>query len=555
MINVTTPPNVAVGSVVTYGGDLSNAKVKADLIASGWLPCDGSSYPQSEYPELFAVISLAHGGDGSNFNVPNVTDRFVRGTNGNSNNDPDRDGRTAAAPGGATGDNVGSLQGSATALPHNRWTLSEDGDHVHQYQHLSTEMHEAWNGSTDRMARWNQTVTVGAAGAHFHSMEGGDPATVPINVALFWIIRAKPAPAAGATPAAALSAFAGSASASSPAGWLYCNGVSLALGTASQAFSSAIGSNFGGDGTTVFNLPDLRGQFTRGTNHGTGRDPDAAKRFNIMGGGNTGDNVGSAQDYATGNGATPITIASAGDHQHAVAGVPANDHQAAKGASGPLAYNTMEWTDNWTNTSSIGNHSHSVSGGDKETRPTNIYLDWVVAADNIADAPPIGTIMAYAGDMTVLSNLSALLAEGWVPCNGMKLRKNDPNYAALLNVIGTTFGGDNLNFFAPDLRGRFVIGAGGALGGAIGKIQTVSLTGQPKNPFVTTPIGDHTHTLYGPPSDTHVIDVVIGWDLAENNDGQTASSLAGAHTHSITSGGDAESRPINVNVDYIIRFK
>ena len=81
------------------------------------------------------------------------------------------------------------------------------------------------------------------------------------------------------------------------------------------------------------------------------------------------------------------------------------------------------------------------------------------------------------------------------------------------------------------------------------------MTGQPQTPFATTPMGDHNHTLYGPPSETHVIDVVAGWDLAENNDAPTASSVAGKHTHSITSGGDAESRPINVNVDYIIRFK
>ena len=76
MINITTPPNVAVGSVVMYGGDLSNAKVRADLIASGWLPCDGSSYPQTKYPELFAVIGLANGGDRSNFNVIFFIEKF-----------------------------------------------------------------------------------------------------------------------------------------------------------------------------------------------------------------------------------------------------------------------------------------------------------------------------------------------------------------------------------------------------------------------------------------------------------------------------------------------
>jgi microcystin-dependent protein len=557
-MNTTKDANVAIGSVVMFGGDLTNATIKANLLAAGWLPCDGTAYSQETYPELFGVIGYAHGGSGGHFNVPDLTDRFVRGTNGDANIDPDRDARTAAAAGGATGNNVGSVQGSATSLPNTPWTLLQDGKHHHDYQHLSTTMHEAWSGSTDVMARWNKTVIVGAAGGHFHTVVGGDAATVPVNVALYWLIRAKPAAGAGTTPAAALSAFGASAAGVAPTGWLYCNGAAQVLANASPAFASAIGSNFGGDGVTVFNVPDLRGQFARGTSHGTGRDPDAAKRFSIMGGGNTGDNVGSAQSDATGNGSSPFSIAPAGKHQHAVSGIPANDHHAAYGASGPAAYNTMEWTDDWTSTTDDGNngeHTHSVTGGDKETRPANAYLDWIVADDNIADAPPVGTIMAYAGDVTAISNLLALLNAGWIPCTGSKLGKSDPANKALFDVIGTTFGADKLNFYVPDLRGRFVMGAGGTLGGPIGEIQAASWTGLPQTPFTTSPVGNHTHELYGPPSDTHTIDVVAGWDLAENNDSPTSSTLAGEHTHTISGGGDAESRPVNVNVDFIIRLK
>jgi microcystin-dependent protein len=554
-MNTTSNANLALGSVVMFAGDLTKPTIKTNLLAAGWLPCDGSSCSTTDYAELFAVIGYAHGGSGGAFNVPDLRDRFVRGTNGGANVDPDRDARTAAAVGGATGNNLGSVQGSATALPNNPWTLQQDGNHHHAYQHLSTSMHEVWSGSTDTMARWNETVTVGAAGGHFHSIQGGDAASVPVNLALYWAIRAKPAASAGSTPAAALSAFGASAAGGAPAGWLYCNGAAQALANASAAFSSAIGSNFGGDGVQVFNVPDLRGQFARGTNHGTGRDPDATTRFNIMGGGNTGDNVGSAQSDATGNGSSTLTIAQAGNHQHAVSGVPAEDHHAAYGASGPAAYNTMEWTDDWTNTTDAGNHTHSVTGGDKETRPANVYLDWIVADDNISDAPPVGSILAYAGDVTVISNLLALVNAGWIPCTGSKLKTSDPANKALFDVIGTTFGADNLNFYVPDLRGRFVIGAGGTLGGAVGHVQVASLTGQPQTPFATSPVGDHTHQLYGPPSDTHTIDVVAGWDLAENNTNPTASSVAGQHTHAILGGGDAESRPVNVNVDYIIRLK
>ncbi|KAK4165086.1 tail fiber protein [Cladorrhinum sp. PSN259] len=550
-----TDAKVAVGSVVMFAGDLTNIEIKTDLTASGWLPCDGSSYTQGSYPELFSAIGFAHGGSGETFNVPDLTDRFVRGTNGDANNDPDQDSRTAAAPGGATANNVGSVQTTATALPKNAWVLQPDGNHTHAFQHLTTTMNEVWTGTTDTMARFNETVTVSAAGGHFHTLSGGDAASVPINMALYWVIRAKPATASGTTPAAALSALGASASSISPTGWIYCNGAAQPLTKGNTAFITAIGSNFGGDGKTVFNVPDLRGQFIRGTDHSTGRDPDVAKRFSIMGGGSTGDNVGSAQTAATGNGSNPMTVQEAGNHRHSVAGVPADDHHSAYGASGFAAFYTMEWTNGSMSTTESGTHTHSVTGGDKETRPANAYLDWIVANADIADAPPVGTVMAYAGDVSVFTNSMTLGNLGWISCTGIKLPKSDPTYQALFNVIGTTFGGDKLNFCVPDLRGRFVVGAGGKLGGAVGQVQKTSLTGPPQVAFATSPVGDHTHQLYGPPSQTHVIDVVLGWDLAAANSSLTASSEAGLHTHAIQSGGDAETRPLNVYVDYIIRAR
>lgn len=244
--------NVSVGTVVLFGGDLSQAEVKASLIAAGWLPCDGASYAHSTYAELFKVIGIAHGGDSQNFNVPNMIDHFARGTDNSANIDPDVGSRTAAAAGGATRNNVGSYQPSGTAVPKMPWVLSQDGDHFHAYQHLNTSMHEAWCGSTDSMARWSSTVTIGAAGGHFHTMTGGDLATIPINIALYWVIRAKSAPALAKTPAAALSAYGASVSSTAPVGWLYCNGQAQVLANASPALSSALGSNFGGDGVTVF---------------------------------------------------------------------------------------------------------------------------------------------------------------------------------------------------------------------------------------------------------------------------------------------------------------
>ena len=62
-----------------------------------------------------------------------------------------------------------------------------------------------------------------------------------------------------------ISAFASS---SAPSGWLECNGQAVSRSTYSKLYS-AIGTRFGaGNGSTTFNVPDLRGEFIRGWSHG-----------------------------------------------------------------------------------------------------------------------------------------------------------------------------------------------------------------------------------------------------------------------------------------------
>ena len=81
-----------------------------------------------------------------------------------------------------------------------------------------------------------------------------------------------------------------------PKNFLYCDGSAISRSVYSELFAE-IGTNFGsGDGSTTFNLPDLRGQFLRGQDDGAGVDPDAGSRTANNSGGNTGDNVGSEQD-------------------------------------------------------------------------------------------------------------------------------------------------------------------------------------------------------------------------------------------------------------------
>jgi microcystin-dependent protein len=539
---------LAIGSVICYGGDLS----VGGNVPAGWLLCDGTSYKQSDYPDLFAAIGTANGGDAANFNVPDLRDRFIRGRNGTAvNGDPDAASRVAANSGGATGNNVGSLQYSAVALPTtNAITVANSGAHTHTVNHLTSDMHEAWDGSTYTMARWNAPADTDDGGAHNHTLSGYDSETVPINIAIYFIIKASaPQSADGALPAGMMAGFAGALGAA-PDGWLACDGAAYGT-TRFPNLNALISYNYGGDGVSVFNVPDLRGNFLRGTSHSTGRDPDAKQRHDLNTGGATGDATGSAQGYAT---VLPAALqaASAGDHSHNIAKIPQNDHHAAWGASGPLAYNCMEWTGDSTTSTTNGDHSHSVIGGDKETRPANVYLDWLIASDNLSSAPPIGSIMPIGADTTNIGNLTTLIQMGWLPCNASKLSTTAPQYQALYKVIGTIYGSVPLNFYLPDLRGYFVTGAGAQR--KVGAVQQKSQTGTPVVPLITSTDGIHNHSISNVPTDTHVIDVVAGVDLAENNPNQSPTSTDGAHTHNL-SGGDSESRPMNAYVDYVIRYQ
>lgn len=76
-------------------------------------------------------------------------------------------------------------------------------------------------------------------------------------------------PPVESVPAGAVQAFA---MATPPSGWLKCNGAALSRTTYSTLFA-AIGVVFGaGDGSTTFNIPDLRGEFVRGLDDGRGVD-------------------------------------------------------------------------------------------------------------------------------------------------------------------------------------------------------------------------------------------------------------------------------------------
>lgn len=147
-----------------------------------------------------------------------------------------------------------------------------------------------------------------------------------------------------------------------PDGYLLCDGLAVSRATYAALYTT-IGISCGsGDGSSTFNVPELRGYFLRGVDGGSGNDPDASSRTAMNPGGNTGDAIGS------------IEADQVGPHDH--------DLDYA-GRIGPVT------CDGAANT---GNFGHMVNGGNSgafgtltvvtssgsETRPKNAYCNWII---------------------------------------------------------------------------------------------------------------------------------------------------------------------------------
>jgi microcystin-dependent protein len=167
-------------------------------------------------------------------------------------------------------------------------------------------------------------------------------------------------------PAGIISPYAGT---SAPTGYLLCDGSAVSRATYSALFTAISTAHGTGDGSTTFNLPDYRGRFLRGIDGAAARDPNSATRTAMATGGATGNNVGSVQVAATALPTTPMVTDSQGAHSSHWTGTIA----AVQTGAGT---NTITAP---TGPNTLGAHTHTItSGGDSETRPINVYVNWVV---------------------------------------------------------------------------------------------------------------------------------------------------------------------------------
>jgi microcystin-dependent protein len=123
-----------------------------------------------------------------------------------------------------------------------------------------------------------------------------------------------------------------------PSGWLECDGRTLSKTGTYAALWSAIGYTYGGSADN-FNLPDLRGQFLRGWDHGRGTDP--ARAF----------------------GSTQADAFKSHDHNAANTGY-LTSHRSGIGLVGDT-----------TGTGTLVDYNYQMpSVGGTETRPTNVAM-------------------------------------------------------------------------------------------------------------------------------------------------------------------------------------
>ena len=123
-------------------------------------------------------------------------------------------------------------------------------------------------------------------------------------------------------PTATVLPYAGSALPGNPNDYLFCNGAAVSRSTYSNLFT-AIGTDYGvGDGSTTFNLPDLRGRVIAGQDDMGGT---SANRLTNQSGGLNGDTLG-----ATGGSEThTLTASQLPQHTHTFSGTVSRDGDTA----------------------------------------------------------------------------------------------------------------------------------------------------------------------------------------------------------------------------------
>ena len=213
--------------------------------------------------------------------------------------------------------------------------------------------------------------------------------------------------------------YAGSFPPTTINGWQPCAGQVLNI-TDNPSLYAAIGSAYGGDGTTTFALPDLRGRAAVGTGTGAGLSAWA-------------------QGQTRGAETVTLTTANLPSHAHTLpTSLEPSGTTLATGSG--QAFGILQ-----------------PSLGVRYVTPLSGYVPFPTGGFYGGADPVVGQVSLTA---------RSAVPTGWAACDGstLSIAGNSSVYA----VMGTTYGGDGTTTFAlPDLQGRAAIGQGAGRPGQV----------------------------------------------------------------------------------------
>ena len=143
-------------------------------------------------------------------------------------------------------------------------------------------------------------------------------------------------------------------------GWMLCDGRALEADNFPELFA-VLGYLYGGSGR-IFYIPDYRGAFLRGTDLGSGQDPDAMIRMPARGG--SGPGVGSTQQSAL------------QDHAHLYQGLGGGGGYE-QGGAGAMPRSGLN-----TGGAVREGSADPVRTSPRETRPANIAVNYLIKFTN-----------------------------------------------------------------------------------------------------------------------------------------------------------------------------
>ena len=136
-----------------------------------------------------------------------------------------------------------------------------------------------------------------------------------------------------------------------PAGWLACRGQAVSRSDYAALFA-AIGTTYGsGNGSSTFNLPNLRGQFVRGWND-SASGPDANREFGSVQASQNLAHNHTASTGSSGSHSHSASSGSAGSHSHTgtAAEAGAHAHSGSAQSAGSHSHSGSTSTDTHTHT-------------------------------------------------------------------------------------------------------------------------------------------------------------------------------------------------------------